>query len=61
VVVRVILGKMPTKKRAVKRGDPIGKRRPPVSATDCPSREGGAGRRERKTGFGDIVIARRVR
>jgi hypothetical protein len=50
VVVRVILGEMPSKRRAWKRAGPVGKRPPPSSATDCPSRESGAGRKEGKDG-----------
>jgi hypothetical protein len=43
-VVREILGKMPAKRRAVKRGTPIGGCLQPGSATDRRSRQGSAGR-----------------
>ena len=47
MVVRVILGKMPTKRRASKWGGPIDERPPPGTATDCPSREGAAGQKSK--------------
>jgi hypothetical protein len=45
VVVRVILGKMPMKRRASKRERPIDERPPPGTATDCLSRDCAAGQK----------------